>query len=76
MLVERWPWPVWYPSEVVTVDAPLTMTYRRQHHRANYVTKSQKSVCQEMLHLKSQQHSVHWKTLMFALQEAKHFLCI
>jgi len=76
MLVERWQWPVWYPSEVVKVDAPLTMTYRRQHHRANYVTKSQKSVCQEMLHLKSQQHSVHWKTLMFALQEAKHFLCI
>ena len=29
-----------------------------------------------MLHVRAQQHLVIWKTLMFALQEAKYFLCI
>ena len=76
MLAERWQWPVWFPSEVISVDAPLSITYRRQHHRSKYVKKTQKSVCQEMLHIKAQQHLVIWKTLMFALQEAKYFLCI
>jgi hypothetical protein len=76
MLVERWQWPVWLPSDIISVDAPLSITYRRQHHRAKYIKKTQTHVCQEMLHVRAQQHLVIWKTLMFALQEAKYFLCI
>lgn len=42
VMVERFQWPFWIPSDSFDVDEPLKIVYRRRHHREHHMVGSKK----------------------------------
>lgn len=70
LLLEKYQWPVWIPSNALTVDEPIRLIYRRRHHRKKFITPTSKR-CQEVVVLHFIQTVINLRVLKFSLMEAE-----
>jgi len=75
MVLDEYPWPMWIPAASVTPDQPVTITYRRLHHRMKHITAFSKK-CQETCQVWFKQSIVNAKIIKLAMLEAKLFNCL
>jgi hypothetical protein len=73
ILWEKCGWAAWVPSSAVAIDVPVTMTYRRRHHRIKYVTQHSSKRCQELANISFVQSLVSTKVIELCIKEASKY---
>ena len=75
MVLDEYQWPMWIPSASVDAHEPISVVYRRLHHRIKHVTQFSKK-CQETCTVKFRQTVVNGRIIQLAMLEAQLNNCL